>query len=407
MPRKAKCWRWVTGSHGAKVTVFERVPGGPLHIGVPVAAGGYHAASLKHRDRDLAMHDAAALAARRQAGEGQVGRLTMAALFYVYTRAALPDQSPTHAAETLRGAEMWTRHLGADTEVRRIGPREWETFSRLRTSGELDARGHRVAKPEDRNPVGARVIAKDLKLLRAACRRATIERTSSGAFLLEVDPTRGLALPVEKNPRRPIYDAARFDALLAMADRVTMRIGWGKEAHWVPSHTRSLLRLAGDTGRRISAILALRWSDWRPDLGKHGRLRWRAEEDKVGREWWAPVTPEVRAELERLQRERLMVGEALLFPAPNDTTRPVSVQIATDWLRRAERLAELEPVKGGAWHPFRRRWATERKHLSPKDAAAVGGWVDTTTLQKCYQAADEETMEAVVLQPRRLRQMVG
>jgi hypothetical protein len=23
----------------------------------------------------------------------------------------------------------------------------------------------------------------------------------------------------------------------------------------------------------------------------------------------------------------------------------------------------------------------------------VGGWVDTTTLQKCYQIADDETME--------------
>jgi hypothetical protein len=47
----------------------------------------------------------------------------------------------------------------------------------------------------------------------------------------------------------------------------------------------------------------------------------------------------------------------------------------------------------------------ERKHLSPKDVAAVGGWVDTTTLQKCYQVADEETMEAVVLQPRRLKRV--
>ena len=117
------------------------------------------------------------------------------------------------------------------------------------------------------------------------------------------------------------------------------------------------------------------------------------------------MTPAVREVLERLQRDRLMVGEALLFPAPNDTTRPVSVQIATEWLRRAERLAKLEPLVGGAWHPFRRRWATERKHLSPKDVAAVGGWVDTTTLQKCYQVADEETMEKGVLQPRRLRKM--
>lgn len=405
MARKARCWKWVTGAHGSRVKVFERTPGGSLYVGIPLAEGGWNRVSLGHTDREQAMEEAAAIAARRQAGDAQSRRLTVAALFDIYTTAALPDQSATHAAESLRGAEMWTRHLGANTEVRKLGPREWETFSRLRASGALDARGHVVVRLEDRKPVGARVVAKDLKLLRAACRRATIERTPSGAFLLEVDPTRGLALPVEKNPRRPIYDAARFDALMAVAERVTMRIGWGKEAHWVPSQTRTLLRLAGDTGRRISAILALRWSDWRADLGKYGRLRWRVEEDKVGREWWAPVTPEVREELERLQRERLMVGEALLFPAPNDVTRPVSVQIATDWLRRAERLAELEPLKGGAWHPFRRRWATERKHLSPKDVAAVGGWVDTTTLQKCYQAADEDTMEAVVLQPKRLRKL--
>jgi hypothetical protein len=73
----------------------------------------------------------------------------------------------------------------------------------------------------------------------------------------------------------------------------------------------------------------------------------------------------------------------------------------------AERLAKVEPLPGGGWYPFRRRWASERKHLSPKDVAVVGGWIDTTTLQKCYQVADDETMEAVVLQPRRLRQVAG
>lgn len=107
-----------------------------------------------------------------------------------------------------------------------------------------------------------------------------------------------------------------------------------------------------DRVRRISAILALRWSDWRPDLGTYGRLRWRAEEDKVGKEWWAPVTPEVRDELERLRRERPAVGEALLFPAPNDATRPVTVDLASDWLQRAGKLAELEPLPGGLWHPI-------------------------------------------------------
>lgn len=153
--------------------------------------------------------------------------------------------------------------------------------------------------------------------LRAACQRATIERTPKGAFVLESDPIRGLVLPVEKNPQRPVYDTARFEKLIVVADRVQMRLGWGREARWERSHLRTLLRLAGDTGRRISAIVALQWVDWCPELGIYGKLRWRAEEDKVGREWWAPVTPEVRAELEALRRERPGVGEAILFPAPN------------------------------------------------------------------------------------------
>ena len=124
---------------------------------------------------------------------------------------------------------------------------------------------------------------------------------------------------------------------------------------------------------------------WLAELGTNGQLRWRAEEDKVGREWWAPVTPEVREELERLRRERPGVGEALLFPAPNDASRPVTVQIASDWLRHAEKLAKLEPLPGGRGIRSAGGGRRSESTFSPKDVAAVGGWVDTTTLQKCYQ----------------------
>jgi integrase len=389
------------------VCAFERWPGGTLYLGVPTGHGGYHKVSLGHCDREQAMREAKALAAKREVRETSISRLTVAGLFDLYTRAVLPAQSERHAAETTRAAEMWSRHLGATYDVRKLGPRHWETFSRLRASGELDSRGHLVADPDKCESVGPRVVAKDLKVLRAACRRATIERTESAAFLLEVDPTRGLTLPSEKNPRRPVYDAARCEKILAVAGQVKTRIGWGKQARWERSSLRTLVRLASDTGRRIGSILALQWRDWRPDLASYGKLRWRAEEDKLGKEWWAPVTPEVREELEQFRRERPGVGEALLFPAPNDAMKPVSVQLATHWLRSAEKLAKLEPLPRGAWHPFRRRWATERKHLSAKDVMAVGGWVDPTTLEKCYQVPDEETMEAVVLNPRRLLQVVG
>lgn len=220
MARKAKCWRWVTGSHGAKVKVFERSPGGPLYIGVPTATGGYRAVSLKHTDREAAMREAAGLAARRQAGDSHPGRLTVGEMFALYTRAVKGKQgSAVHAAVTERVAEMWTRYLGSDCEIRKFGPREWETFIRLRTTGELDARGRLVADPDIREKVGPRAVASDLKALRAACRRATIERTDGGAFKLESDPTRGLALPVQKNPRRPVYNSARFDELMAVRIR--------------------------------------------------------------------------------------------------------------------------------------------------------------------------------------------
>jgi integrase len=353
MARKPKLWRWVTGSHGTKVKVFERVPGGPLYIGVPLATGGYRRVSLGHTDREQAMRDAAALAASRQAGDESAGPLTIAAMFAIYLKSVEGKQSAVHAADTRRAAEMWTRWLGSSYRVQRFGPAEWDSFGRLRAAGELDARGHLVTDPEKRHPIGPRVVAKDLKVLRAACNRALAERTPSGGFVLQADPTRRLDLPVERNPRRPIYDAERVDAILAVANQVQMRQGWGKEARWVPSSLPTLLRLASDTGRRISAILALRASDWRPDLGTHGRLRWRADSDKVGKEWWSPVTAEVRERLEAYRREHGLVGEALLFPAPNSTTEPVSVQVATDWLRRAEKLAELEALPRGAWHPFR------------------------------------------------------
>ena len=74
--------------------------------------------------------------------------------------------------------------------------------------------------------------------------------------------------------------------------------------------------------------------------------------------------------------------------------------VAAFWLHQAERLAKLEPLKGGVWHPFRRAWASKRKHLSLKDVAYAGGWKDTGTLLKCYQQPDPDTIEEVVLSPR-------
>ncbi len=62
----------------------------------------------------------------------------------------------------------------------------------------------------------------------------------------------------------------------------------------------------------------------------------------------------------------------------------------------------MEKQKGSLWHAYRRKWATERKHLPDVDVAAAGGWSDTATLKLAYQQADEATMFRVVSEPAEL-----
>jgi hypothetical protein len=66
-------------------------------------------------------------------------------------------------------------------------------------------------------------------------------------------------------------------------------------------------------------------------------------------------------------------------------------------LEEAYGQAELERLDGGLWHPWRRKWATERKGMPVKDVAEAGGWRDTATLLRSYQQSDESTLTEVVL----------
>jgi hypothetical protein len=54
----------------------------------------------------------------------------------------------------------------------------------------------------------------------------------------------------------------------------------------------------------------------------------------------------------------------LFFPAPNNPGKPLDEQRALDWLRKSEKLAGLESIKGGGFHCLRRKWGCERKDLA-------------------------------------------
>jgi len=157
------------------------------------------------------------------------------------------------------------------------------------------------------------------------------------------------------------------------------------------------LVLAEATGRRRGAIVALSWED--VELAT-GTIRWRAEYDKKGVE---SVVPIPRALAEELARFRRLLGAApgRLFPRRADPARPVPPAMLSQWLRAAEATAQIPKLPGGLWHPYRRKWASERMHLPLKAVADAGGWKDTATLLTCYQQTDEATLLAVMSEPRK------
>ena len=225
-----------------------------------------------------------------------------------------------------------------------------------------------------------------------------------GRPLLAFNPVRGLRLPREENPARPLATEERYRRLLAVSDEADPM-----------GRLRCLLVLAWETGRRISSLIHLRASDLlftrdqvRRALAEEGQdeawadhwpqaIRWRAKSDKQGYLSFSPVTNATRDALEVYLKRRAVVGEAWLFPQDErHPGEPMTRRLANVRLSKAERLANLLHQKHGGWHTFKRAWATQRKHLPVQDVMAAGGWRDINALQRAYQAADPETVRRVM-----------
>jgi len=410
MPKKPKCWSHAEGEKGEKVTVYERRPGGLLHArtfdpSLAGGRGGYRRVSLKHRDQERAKTYALEQAAKLRQGYNELaaGKVTLSKVLAPYLAYRTPRKSETEQDADDRRSKLWTRVLGPNKDPHLIRLAEWERFIDQRSSGSIDGLGMPVEEKK-RKPVRPRTVQHDCQWLRWALNWATNWRVEGGRYLLRENPVRGFEAPTEKNPRRPVASTDRYEALRRVSDKVMMEFRWGEEWQKQRSYLSELLGLAYGTGRRISAILALRYADLRLDAKPHGAICWPAATDKQGRETTAPLSPAVRAAIDRVIKDRPALGPVYLFPSPTSKTEPVSYERVRTWLLEAEKLAELPKLKGSLWHAFRRAWATARKHLPLKDTAAAGGWASTETLLRCYQQPDEETMLEVVLNGAELRE---
>ncbi len=250
---------------------------------------------------------------------------------------------------------MWTRVLGSSKDPHKISLAEWETFIRNRASGAIDSHGM-VQKEGTRRPVRTRTVEADLKWLRWALNWGTNWRDQTGRYLLRENAVRGYDIPTELNPRRPVATQDRYQSIRAVSDSITMEVRWSGERQRQRSYLSEILDIANGTGRRVSAVLRLRYEDLQLDAKPFGAIRWPAETDKVGKESVVPISPVVRSAIDRVLAERPGIGAAYLCPAPLDRTQPVTYERVRTWLQKAEQLAGVPKQQGSLFHAYRRGW---------------------------------------------------
>jgi integrase len=368
-------------------------PGGNLYRSVWVG-NREDKRSLGHKDRKRALAQAHELVVHLKSAEAPLEQntVTMGALLVRYLA------SEAHGAKgerTRKEDEQKLRRVvgfvGATRRAVSLGAEDVLRFTRARKEG---FSGLLAVVPGRK--VGDRAVEADLVALRTMLNWGRGAKNADGIPLLSANPLFGVPFPKELNPRRPVATEDDFLRLLAVARAVDPRLEAG-------------LVIAEGTGRRLSAWRRLRWGNVRFDNPPFGAIRWPDETDKGGVRQLRPISEQVRDALLGVLASipTPPADDDWVFPSPADPAKPCSPGLLDDWLREAYRLADLDSEPGGLWHPFRRKWVTERKGYPRADIAAAGGWRDERSLDS-YLRDDPDTTRRVVLEPtHRLRRDAG
>lgn len=383
MARAKKGWSYSAGERGrnrvrayedaARDSLFlefsEEIPGTGRKRRARILAGTTDRSLAKSKADELAAAFAKATPVRVQAA-------TLDELFDNYLREVTPRKSPSKQAHDQRCAMLFLRSFGRGRKASALNRRDWDRFIYDRRSGLLRPPG-RVGK-RAKSGVGDRQIAYDLKFLHAVLNWATRSGDGQGGVLLDRNPLKGLPIPREENPRRPMISDEQYRALRAIASDV----GEAFELALILAHA---------TGHRIGAIRQLRWSD--VDF-EHGRITWRAENDKIGLEHSPPLANEALVALGRARKRWQAIGDAYVFPSPGNPAEPCSRHLVRDWWRRAGKLAGINHRERLGWHSLRRKFVNDLKASTPLvDLARLGGWKSPNTVLHVYQQPDEVTMQ--------------
>ena len=434
---------WKTGDHGASCSVIERCRRGKksyqLQIWNPLTESR-KTRSLGHFDLKKAKAEARGLAYELSQGKVQLAdrKVTLEQVLLRYltdntakrsavkrdtAKAKLCDGDVTdlNAKKKLvdgkwvtdgcgcynedhKRTQLFLRVFGHDFDPTKLDISEWKDYQRDRQLGVIDARGRQVA-PGDRKPIGSRALEQDAKFLRAVFRHARFATWNGQPLLLDNPLPSGKNSPFNAPKSEPVQVAAstdRIDAIRDVADLIkTIELVDGK---WVTvvSFFSEFFDIISETGRRLSAVRQLRYSDLHLERDKtqpEGAILWPGATDKQGLERYSPLTERSRAAIDRVLARRPVIGDALLFPSPKNPKVAISADRLREWLKKAEELAGLEPQRRTLWHAYRRAYVTRLTEANVPDAfiAAAGGWKDANTLRASYQVPDKENILAATL----------
>ena len=389
-PKAPKLWRKAVGGHGHTVTAYERTPGGPLYLRWwNHTARAWDKRSLRHHDREEAEREAKALAGSILAASDaeRLGEVTVAHLFERFDREKARHGTATQWQEDRRRMRLWAAFLSPNRQIRSLDRALLDQFTRARRDGRIAVPGLSLSPKPSERTIGA-----DLEFLRRVFLWAMTVSRGDGTPLLERNPLMGYAIPVTANPRRPVASYERYEALREVAGEVDQQ---GLYPYF--------LDLQEGMGWRVSALCQIRASDLdlrATETAPFGRILKREESDKMGVEMWAPLAEGVRRAIDGLLTLRPVIGDTPLFSAVRDPAKAWTRYYASSLMKRAEKAAGIAHM---GHHAFRRKWASERKHLPLVDVAAAGGWKGTVTLTRCYVQPDEATMYAVMSEPRKVR----
>lgn len=390
------CWSLSLGWRGCSVRVTQREPGGAFSRVVWIPGQGRQAASLQTADRAEAQRRAEMFLETLVRSDGAIlpDPLTLGELWSRYQQEAPGYRQNFERTRKQKQAEvrLLLAGLGASKRVDHLTRNDVDRYVAMRKTGHGWPDG-RVTKP-----VRARTIQGEVKLLKTLIHWAMSERMPDGSWLLESNPLRGVKLPKEESPRRPVTTFDRFlkirkavQELAATAPQERGRERWKR--------FDVALVLAEATGARIGAIRGLKWSDISSNPPE---ITFLAEFDKRGRDRTVPLPEALAEELRSLKVKLAAVGDGWLFPCA-DNDEPWPREIFGELHDRAELHGGVPHLKGGRFHPYRRKWATERKHLPLVDVMGAGGWKDAQVYMTCYAQATEAGMLEVMSTPVKLR----